>query len=157
MKKYILVCLLLVMIANSTPVSAVQPAQLNAEAKAALIKELTLKLNELIISLNALLAGQDMRIKIEVSKSRANAELYYTLNQQRGYLGACTDIMARINSSLLATKSSMNLKSLDASCFDSKTKYALSMKTSKGYVCADSTGFSGEVWRGIVGTSCVTN
>ena len=154
MKKYIIFSLMVVMLAATTPVIAAQPVQLNAEAKAALIKELTLKLNKLIISLNALLAGQDMRIKIEVSNSRVNAELYYTSNQSQGYSGACIDIKNRINKSLIASNATGILKSLQMSCFDSKDNYALSIKTSKEYACADSSGFSGTTTKAVTGTAC---
>lgn len=154
MKKYILFGLVTVVLFATTPVIAAQPVQLTAEAKAALIKELTLKLNELIISLNALLAGQDMRIKTEVSTSRVNAELYYTLNPQQGYVGACTDIKKRIYDSLTATKASEILKKLDISCFDNKNSYALSIKNSKGYSCADSTGVMKETAGPTVGVAC---
>jgi hypothetical protein len=154
MKKYIVVFLMAVMVTTATPAIAVQPVELNAEAKAALIKELTLKLNELIISLNALLAGQDARIKSEVSSSRVNAEIYYTKNPTKGYVGACTDIKNRINESLTSTKATGILKTLDMSCFDTKDNYALSIKTSKEYACADSTGFWGTTTQAVTGTAC---
>ncbi len=154
MKKYILLGLMAIMVTTTAPVVAAQPVQLTAEAKAALIKELTLKLNELIISLNALLAGKDMRIKTEVSTSRVNAELYYTLDPRQGYMGACTDIKKRIYDSLTATKASEILKKLDISCFDSKNSYALSIRNSKGYSCADSTGVMKETAGPTVGVAC---
>ena len=146
--------MMVVMVTTTTPVIAAQPVQLNAEARVALIKELTLKLNELIISLNALLAGQDMRIKIEVSNSRVNAELYYTMNPAQGYKGSCIDIKNRINKSLIASNATGILKTLDMSCFDSKGSYALSIKSSKSYSCADSTGFSGTTTKAVTGTAC---
>ena len=154
MKKYIIFGLMVTAMATTTPVIAAQPVQLNAEAKATLIKELTLKLNELIMALNAILAGQDMRIKIEVSNSQVNAELYYTINPAQGYKGACIDIKNRINKSLIASNATGILKSLQISCFDSKDNYALSIKTSKEYVCADSTGFSGTTINAVTGTAC---
>ena len=154
MKKFIIFGLIAVAMTVTTPVIAAQPVQLNAEAKAALIKELTLKLNELIITLNALLAGQDMRIKIEVSNSRVNAELYYTINPTQGYKGACVDIKNRINKSLTASNAAGILKSVHMSCFDSKDNYAMSIKTSKEYACADSTGFSGTTTKAVTGTAC---
>ena len=111
MKKYILLGLMAIMVTTTTPVVAAQPVQMNAEAKAALIKELTLKLNELIIELNALVAGQDARIKSEVSNSRVSAEIYYTIDSQRGYAGACKDVTKRIYDSLALTKSDLIPKS----------------------------------------------
>ena len=154
MKKYIIFGLMVVMLGATTPGMAAQPVQLNSEAKAALIKELTLKLNELIMALNALLAGQDMRIKKEVSNSRVNAELYYTMNPAQGYKGSCIDIKNRINKSLVASNASGIPKTLDMSCFDSKGSYALSIKNSKSYSCADSTGFYGTTTKAVTGTAC---
>lgn len=154
MKKYILLGLMAIMVTTTTPVVAAQPVQMNAEAKAALIKELTLKLNELIIELNALVAGQDARIKSEVSNSRVSAEIYYTIDSQRGYAGACKDVTKRIYDSLALTKSNLIPKSTNVSCFDSKENYALSIKTSKGYSCADSTGVIRETAGPTVGVAC---
>lgn len=154
MKKYITSCFVVLLVMTASSVSAAQPTQLSSEAKTALIKELTIKLNELIVSLNALLAGQDARIKSEVSNSRVNAELYYTINQKIGYTGACKDITTRIKESLTRTKSTEILASLTMSCFDSKENYALSIKTSKAYACADSTGFSGTSTKAVTSTVC---
>lgn len=154
MKKYIVFSLMIIMIVTTTPVMAAEPTQLSPEAKAILIKELTLKLNELIISLNALLAGQDARIKAEVSNSRVNAELYYTLNPNRGYTGACTDVQNRVRNSLTKSNASGVLNTLDMRCFDSKVNYALSIKKSTGYACADSTGFSGSTTKAVTTTLC---
>jgi hypothetical protein len=77
MKKYIVSSLMALLLATALPVSAAQPVQMNSEAKAALIKELTIKLNELIIQLNAILAEQDTYIKTRVINSLANAEIYF--------------------------------------------------------------------------------
>lgn len=154
MKKYIIASFVVLLMTTAMPVSATATTQISTEAKAALIKELTIKLNELVISLNALLAGQDARIKSEVSNSRVSAEIYYTINQKTGFTGACKDVQNRIINSLTSSKATDILKTLDMSCFDSKDYYAVSIKISKGYACADSTGFSGTSTKAVTGTVC---
>ncbi len=154
MKKYITTCLVALLVMTASPASAAQPIQVSAEAKTALIKELTIKLNELIKELNVLIEKQDSVIRTEASTSLVSAEIFYTSNMNTGYVGACKDAIASINSSTAVKNVGITFKPNQIQCFDSKNGYALSIKNSKGYSCADSTGTMKSTLSPVVGVTC---
>lgn len=145
---------MVLLVVTTTPAQAAQPVQINAEAKAALIKELTLKLNELVKELNILIEKQDSVIRSEASTSMVSAEIFYTSNMSAGYVGACKDAIARITNSTAVKNAGITFKPNQIQCFDSKIGYALSIKNSKGYSCADSTGTMKSTLSPAVGVTC---
>jgi hypothetical protein len=154
MKKYIITSFVALLIMTAFPVSTATATQINAEAKAALIKELTIKLNELVKELNVLIEKQDSVIRTEASTSLVSAEIFYTSNMNTGYVGACKDAIARIMSSTAVKNAGITFKPNQIQCFDSKNGYALSIKNSKGYSCADSTGTMKSTLSPVVGMTC---
>ncbi len=154
MKKYITASLIALLIMVAVPVNAAPTIPMTQEAKATLIKELTVILNGLIKELNTLIEKQDTVIRSEASNSLVSAELFYTLNMNTGYVGACKDAMARITSSTAVKNAGITFKPNQIQCFDSKNGYALSIKNSKGYSCADSTGTMKSTLTPVVGVTC---
>jgi hypothetical protein len=157
MKKYITSFLVVLLLIVALPTSAATTTQINAGAKAALIKELTIKLNELIKELNVLIEKQDSVIRTEASTSLVSAEIFYTSNMNTGYVGACKDAIGRIMSSIAVKNAGITFKPNQIQCFDSKNGYALSIKNSKGYSCADSTGTMKSTLSPVVGVTCPVN
>lgn len=154
MKKYFTVCVVMVCLVTSSLSTPVYAAGSNNDAKAMLIQQLTLKLNELIKELTIILVKQDNVIKGEVSMSRVNADLYFDLYQKNSYMGACVDMIDRIKNSIAVKKVGMTIKDSNIACFASSNNYALSIKTSKGYSCADSTGIMRDTTGPTIKTAC---
>ena len=154
MKKYITTSLVALLLMTALPAHATQSMSINADAKAALIKELTIKLNELIKELSVLIEAQDKVIRMETSNSLVSAELFYTINMSTGYVGACKDAIARITSSTAVKNAGITFKTNQIQCFDSKNGYALSIKNSKGYSCADSSGTMKSTPSPVTGVVC---
>ena len=154
MKKYFIFSLLIILIGSTNHVVANQTPPLNAEAKATLIKELTIKLHALIKELNVILDKQDSVIRSEASNSLVSAELLYTTHMKTGYVGACKDALARIVNSSAVKKAGMTITGSRIACFDSKNSFALTIKNSKGYSCADSTGVMKTTMTPVVTTVC---
>ncbi len=157
MKKFITTSFVALLLIIAVPASATTATQINAEAKAMLIKELTIKLNELIKELNLLIEKQDFVIRSEASNSLVSAEIFYTSHMNTGYVGVCKDAIARITSSAAVKNADITFKSNQIQCFDSKNGYALSIKNSKSYSCADSTGTMKSTLSPVVGVTCPVN
>lgn len=142
MKKLLIFGFMIVMMFSFVPVTQAQTrtSSLGLEDRKILILQLTLKVQELVKELNVLLERQDTLIQREVSMSRVNAEIYFTMSPEVGFLGVCSDVVNRLTSSTLLKQEKINVSAENITCYDSKEKYVLSVKTSKGYSCADSTG-----------------
>lgn len=93
----------------------------------------------------------EILIKNIISGTRVSAELYYVKFQQEniGYKNVCQD-----NTFKTAIDKIKKSKS-SATCFDDIKAFAISASLSAdNYICADSTGFSGNIIKNITGPKC---
>ncbi|NCS99944.1 hypothetical protein GW765_03105 [Candidatus Parcubacteria bacterium] len=78
-----------------------------------------------------------------ISNSRVEAEFHY--NDNGAYLDVCTSIYARIP----------ELQEIDAKCYDSADEFAIAAPLKEGgFICADDSGFLGDIESNITSTSC---